>query len=126
MGTVKRFEDLEVWQRSLRLAVKIDECCSNGALARNFGLKDQMRRAAVSIMSNIAEGFERRSVASFRYFLRVAKGSAAELRAQIYLCTERGYLEQPLADNLIIESEIISRLLAALLRYLETRSTAKQ
>jgi four helix bundle protein len=126
MGTVKRFEDLEVWRRSLLLAVRVDECCSNGDLARNFGLKDQMRRAAVSVMSNIAEGFERRSAASFRYFLRIAKGSVAELRAQFYLCAERGYVDQQLANDLKEETEIISRLLATLIRYLEAGPVAKQ
>ncbi len=118
MAGVRRFEDLIVWQRARRLAARVDEYCSQGALARNFGLKDQMRRAAVSMMSNIAEGFERRSSREFRYFLIIAKASSAELRSQLYLCHDRGYLVPSVADELKRETEEVSRMLAGLIRSL--------
>ena len=80
--TYSSFEELEVWKRSCRLAVRIYEVLKD---CRDFWLKDQMTRAAVSIASNIAEGAERDSVSEFIRFLHIAKGSAAELRAQIYI-----------------------------------------
>ncbi len=76
------FEDLEVWQRASQLAVQVYEVLAS---CRDYGLKDQMTRAAVSIASNIAEGSERNSAADFIRFLHIAKGSAAELRTQVYI-----------------------------------------
>ncbi|PIP40913.1 MAG: four helix bundle protein [Desulfobacterales bacterium CG23_combo_of_CG06-09_8_20_14_all_51_8] len=76
------FEDLEVWKRACNLAVQTYEIMKN---CRDYGLKDQMTRAAVSIASNIAEGAERDSKAEYIRFLHIAKGSAAELRTQVYI-----------------------------------------
>ena len=84
MATAKRFEELEVWQKAKELTNLIYRVSSSGALARDFGLRDQMRRVAVSIMSNIAEGFESQTQATFIQYLGHAKGSAGELRAQLY------------------------------------------
>jgi four helix bundle protein len=121
MTGVIKFEDLTVWQRARRLAARIDELCSTPPLSTNFSLKDQMRSAGLSVMSNVAEGFERRSPKEFRYFLTVAKGSAAELRAQLYLCQDRGYLAPSAAEELRRESEEVSRMLAGLIRSLSAR-----
>ena len=77
------FEDLEIWKKAVALSVKVYEVLKD---TRDFGLKDQMTRAAVSIASNIAEGAERDSKAEFVRFLHIAKGSAAELRTQILYC----------------------------------------
>jgi four helix bundle protein len=125
MTGVRRFEEFTVWQRSRRLAARIDEACSHGRLAANFGLKDQMRRAGLSIMSNIAEGFERRSPRQFRFFLVVAKGSAAELRAQLYLCLDRAYLDAVQASELLQETEEVSRMIGGLIRSLTSRGAYK-
>lgn len=76
MGRIERFEDLDVWQRSRDLTRQVYAASGDGEFARDFGLKDQMRRASVSIMSNIAEGFERGSNKEFIQFLYIAKGSA--------------------------------------------------
>lgn len=85
MTTAKRFEELKVWQKAKELTNLIYQLSSSGSFARDFGLKDQMRRAAVSVMSNIAEGFESQTQALFIQFLGRAKGSVGELRAQLYI-----------------------------------------
>ncbi|MEO8356246.1 MAG: four helix bundle protein [Chloroflexota bacterium] len=92
MTTAKRFEDLDVWQRAKELTSLIYSFSSSGAFARDFGLRDQMRRASVSIMSNIAEGFESQTQALFIQYLGHAKGSSGELRAQLYIALEQEYL----------------------------------
>ncbi len=83
MTRFRRFEDIEAWQKAPQLANRAFEASEAGRSAREYGLRDQMRRAAVSVLSNIAEGFERDSPAEFIRFLAIAKGSAGELRAQL-------------------------------------------
>jgi four helix bundle protein len=122
MATVHRFEDLRVWREARVLAARIDECCSRLPLRHNFGLANQMRRAATSIGSNIAEGFERESPRSFRYFLSIAKGSAAELCSQLYLCEDRSYLDPPTAEALRQQAKTISAMLRGLIRHLDRRA----
>ena len=85
MATFKTFEDIEAWQRSRALTKSIYKVTSQGTFARDFGLRDQIRKASVSIMSNIAEGFERSGTKEFIQFLATAKGSAGEVRAQLYV-----------------------------------------
>ena len=85
------FEDLDVWKRACRLAVRIYELLKD---CKDFGMKDQMTRASVSIPSNIAEGAERDSKAEFIRFLHIAKGSAAELRTQAYIARKIGILAE--------------------------------
>ena len=82
MGRVERFEDLVAWQKARELAKLIYGISGEGAFARDFGLRDQIRRASVSVMSNIAEGFDRASRAEFHRFLVIAKGSCAEGSAE--------------------------------------------
>ena len=93
MATIHRFEEIEAWQTARELTRRIYLLSGRGELAKDFGLKDQMRRAAVSIMSNIAEGFESQTLPMFRSFLSRAKGSAGELRAQLYVAEDAGYLD---------------------------------
>jgi len=92
---IERFEDFIAWQKARTLTAKIYKVTGEGIFARDFGLRDQMRRAAVSIMSNIAEGFERGRPAEFHQFLSIAKGSCAELRSQLYVSLDAGYLSDP-------------------------------
>src|SRR5438045_467599 len=92
MGTIRRFEEIEAWQTAREITRDVYAISSNGTFARDFGLRDQMRRAAVSVMSNIAEGFESRTRGLFVEFLGRAKGSSGELRAQIYVAQDAGYL----------------------------------
>ena len=83
MATIEKFEQIEAWQEARRLTHALYELTSEGKFARDFGLKDQIRRAAVSVMSNIAEGFERGGDKEFIQFLSLAKGSAGEIRSQL-------------------------------------------
>ncbi len=110
------FEDLEVWKRACRLAVRTYEVLKD---CPDFGLKNQMTRAAVSIASNIAEGAERDSVAEFIRFLHISKGSAAELRTQLYIATSINILTDDLEKELVAESKTLSKQLQALINSLK-------
>lgn len=87
---IDRFEDFVAWQKARTLAADIYKITSEGKFARDFGLRDQIRRAAVSSMSNLAEGFEQGRPAEFHQFLSIAKGSCAELRTQLYVALDVG------------------------------------
>ena len=91
---IRHFEDIEAWQLSRELVREVYRVSREGALAKDFGLQDQIRRAAVSIMSNIAEGFERGGNKEFVNFLSIAKGSCGEVRSQLYVAFDQGYVDQ--------------------------------
>src|SRR5206468_3923596 len=93
MGTVQRFEDLVAWQKARAMTAAIYQVTRQGLFSKDFGLSGQMQRAAVSVMSNIAEGFERGRRAEFHQFLSAAKASCAELRSQLYTALDAGYLD---------------------------------
>lgn len=118
MRGVKSFEELEVWQRA-RMAQEIYACCRDGDFARDFGLRDQIRRAAVSVVSNIAEGFERDGDREFHQFLALAKGSCGEVRAQLYIALDQGYLDQNTFDRLSALALQVGRMLRGLMNYLK-------
>jgi four helix bundle protein len=120
MRGVKHFEELEVWQKARAMAREIYACGSNREFARDFGLRDQIRRAAVSVVSNIAEGFERGGDREFRQFLAQAKGSCGEVRAQLYIALDQGYLSQEQFSCLRELALQISRMLAGLMSYLRS------
>lgn len=105
------FEDLEVWKRGCRLATDIYESLRE---SRDFALRDQMTRAAVSIPSNIAEGHERGTTKEFLRFLKIASGSAAELRTQLYIARKVGLIDQQHADRMVEECRGIGAMLHAL------------
>lgn len=107
------FEDLDVWKRACRLAVRLYELLRE---CRDYGLKDQMTRAAVSIPSNIAEGYERNSVKESIHFFHISKGSAAELRTQLYIASRIGIISREGMQELAQESKEISSMLQGLLR----------
>jgi four helix bundle protein len=118
MARIERFEDVEAWQKALQLTKAIYQTTSAGRFARDFGLRDQLRRAAVSIMSNIAEGFERGGDKEFRQFLTVAKGSAGEVRSQLYVALHIGYMSQVEFEDLKAQAGEVGRLLGGFIRYL--------
>lgn len=115
----RSFEDLDVWKRGCRIAVRIYEVLKD---CRDYGLKDQMTRSAISIASNIAEGAERDSVAEYIRFLHIAKGSAAELRTQVYVAQQIGVISYEIKNELIEELKIISSMLHALIKSLKLKS----
>ena len=121
----KKIEDIEVWKRGCRLAVKIYEISRDGSFAKDFGLRDQVRRAAVSVPSNIAEGFERESDVEFKRFLNIAKGSCGELRTQLYIAKALNYIENTDAETLLIECKEISSMLSGLANRLKERISSK-
>lgn len=92
MATIERYEDIQGWQRARELTKFIYAITKQEAFARDFSLKDQIRRAAVSVMSNIAEGFERGGRAEFIQFLSIAKSSAAEVQSQLYVALDQEYI----------------------------------
>jgi four helix bundle protein len=92
MARVQRFEDLEAWKLAREITNEIYTFSSAETFYRDFGLRDQIRRSAVSIMSNIAEGFERDGDKEFIQFLSIAKGSAGEVRSQLYVALDRAYV----------------------------------
>ena len=111
---IARFEDLTVWRKSKSLSLDIYRVTGTGAFARDHALRDQIRRAAVSVMSNIAEGFERYSRPEFRRFLSIARGSASEVRSQLHLAHELGYVSPADFTTLYDLCLEISRMLASL------------
>ena len=114
MSGVQRFEDLLAWQKARTLTSEIYGLTRKGELARDYGLKDQMQRAAVSIKSNNAEGFERRSRRNFRHFLVIAKASCVELRSQLYVALDAGMISQPQFDTMTARAVEVSRILSGL------------
>ncbi len=111
---IERFEDFIAWQKARKLTADIYRITSEGNFARDFGLKDQIRRAAVSSMSNLAEGFERGRPAEFHQFLSVAKGSCAELRTQLYVALDVGYLKLSTFNVLMAEATEVGQILGGL------------
>jgi four helix bundle protein len=110
-SSIRSFEDLLVWQKGIALVKDIYLVTDEGNLRRDFGLKDQLRKAAVSIPTNIAEGFERSSRKEYLYFLNVAKGSAGEVRSLCRVAFDVGYLEESRYQELRQLAVVISRCL---------------
>jgi four helix bundle protein len=119
MATAKQFEDLHVWQEARGLVNEVYKVTKQGAFRRDFSLRDQITRAAVSSMSNIAEGFERGSQREFIQFLNVAKGSTGEVRSQLYVALDQEYVDQKMFEKLRGSALAVSRRLAKFIRYLE-------
>ena|SRR5208282_4613966 len=105
MSKILRFEEIESWKKARVLTNEIYQVTSLGGFARDFGLRDQIRRASVSAMSNIAEGFERGGNREFLQFLSNAKGSAGEVRSQLYVALDAGFINQKKFDDLYGHAE---------------------
>jgi len=120
MATITRFEELECWQTARDLTRRVYRMSASGPLSKDFGLRDQMRRAGVSVMSNIAEGFESRTRPLFIEFLGRAKGSSGELRAQLYVALDALYLTESDFNELRDIAEKVSAQLSRLSAYLRT------
>jgi four helix bundle protein len=114
MGKLERFEDLIAWQKARLLTKAIYQATQQGKFTKDFALAGQIQRAAVSIMSNIAEGFERGSRGEFHQFLVVAKASCAEVRSQLYIAYDIGYLTQDEFDNLMLQAQEVTRIVSGL------------
>lgn len=109
---IETFEELRVWQKGIELVKEIYLLTKDGDLSKDFGLKDQLRRASVSIPTNIAEGFERFSRKEYVQFLNIAKGSAGEVRSLLRVALEVGYLDKPKYNELYSSAMQVSRMLS--------------
>lgn len=114
-----RFEELEVWKRSARLCAELYKALAG---LDDFGFRDQITRASLSIPSNIAEGYERDSGKETANFLNYAKGSAGELRTQIYIGMDIGYIDHQTGKTWLGEAEEISKMLYGLIKNIRSRS----
>lgn len=115
---IRSFEELEIWKLSTEISIQVYGIISKGRFLKDFGITDQLRRASVSISSNIAEGFERNNNNEFIYFLKVSKGSCGELRTQLYICSRIAYITHEeyykLNEDLIKLSSMIGRFISYL------------
>lgn len=115
---VEKFEDLEVWKLSIKLSSDVFQVISNGSFSKDYKLKDQFWGSVISISSNIAEGFERFNNNEFKYFLKVAKGSAGEARSQVLIAFKVGYVSEKEYGDFDNRLRNISRKLSNLISYL--------
>jgi len=116
---IERFEDIKAWQEA-RVLVKVvyDATKSDKDFAGEYRFRDQIRSAALSVMSNIAEGFSRRTTKEFSQFLFIARGSAAEVQSQLYVALDQGYVKKDTFDELYAKSDEVARLISGFIRYL--------
>src|SRR5436190_22553374 len=115
MARINSFEDLEVWKKARALVREVYKSTATGPFAKNFGLRDQLRRAAISVVSNIAEGFERGGDKEFLQFLSLAKGSCGEVRAQLYVALDQAYINDAQFQELSEKAVEVSRLTAGVM-----------
>ena len=118
MATIKKFEEIEVWQRSRVLLNELYKITASKSFKSDFILKNQMLRASISIMSNIAEGFGRKSKKEFANFLNISHASAAELQSQLYIALDQKYIDKSLFENLYNECTEISKMILGFQNYL--------
>jgi four helix bundle protein len=121
LAAFSTFEEMAAWQKARELTRRIYDVTARDKFKRDFGLVDQIRRASVSAMSNIAEGFERRGSREFAQFLSIAKGSLGEIKAQLYVALDQGYVDDSTFKELVLLASDAARLLGGLTRYLRQK-----
>lgn len=126
MPKVDRFEDLEVWKNARKLANTIYRLTRKSLLSRDFGLRDQMQRSAVSVLSNVAEGFESQTQNMFAEYLGRSKASAGELRAQLYLSLDLEYVTQDEFTQALELVTLCSKQLARFIQYLHSNPNSRR
>lgn len=119
MGLLERFEDLVAWQKARVLTRDVYAATRQDAFSRDFALRDQIRRAAISVMSNIAEGFDRRSRPEFRQFLFIARACCAEVRCQLYIALDNEYIDPSQFKLIANQAAEVSRIIGGLIKSLE-------
>lgn len=126
MPTFNTFEEILAWQKARQITQKIYLVSNSGDFARDFGLRDQMRRAAVSIMANIAEGHGRRTETEFANFLNIARASAAEVQSHLYVAIDLGYIGQTEFDDIYLLLNEVSKMCLSLAQYLRKKQESTQ
>ena len=123
MAKIKRFEDIEAWQKARSLVNKVFNISISDGFGKDYDFQRQIRRSAMSIMANIAEGFGRRSNQEFANFLNYSHGSAAETQSHLYLALDRNYINPKTFKELYDQCEEISRMTLSLANYLRKKGT---
>lgn len=118
MASFGRFEEIDAWKEARALTKEIYELTGTGPLSSDFALRDQLRKSSVSVMSNIAEGFERNGNTEFQRFLSIAKASCVEVRSQLFVALDVGYVDEPAFNELREQTEKVSRMIFGLIQYL--------
>ena len=126
MPTITRFEDIEAWKTARELTRKIYSLTEQGQFSKDFGLKNQIQRASVSVMSNIAEGFESRTQSQFLEYLGRSKASTGEVRCQLYIALDLKYLTQAQFNQVFDLADKSSRQIARFMDYLETHPQSRR
>jgi len=126
MGTYNSFEDLPVWQSAKNLAILVYKLTSIDKLKKDYGIKDQIQRAAISVSSNIAEGFERGSKQELIQFLYISRGSCGELRSQLSILKDIEYINNQEYENLYIKCKEVSRQINGFIEYLKSSNIPGQ
>lgn len=126
MASFQSFEEMDIWQSARKIANTVYDLSDSGRFSKDFGLRDQMRRASISILSNIAEGFESQSQQTFVRYLAHAKASAGESRAQLYIALDRKYLTAEEFTALKSQLLTCSRQIQSLIRYLDSQPNARR
>jgi four helix bundle protein len=125
MSKVTRFEELIAWQKGRALASRIYRMANDGAFQRDFAFRNQICKAAISVPSNIAEGFERYTPSEFAYFLKVAKASCGEVRSDVYVAFDVGHIDEATMQGLVAQAgecgRIIGRLRVAVAKRIQKR-----
>jgi four helix bundle protein len=117
---IKRFEDIEAWQAARELTQEIYHATAQASFSRDYGLRDQVQRASVSIMANIAEGFDSNSDEEFVRFLRYALRSATEVQSHLYVAFDQNYISQKDFDKLYDRATAVKKLISGFIRYLRS------
>ena len=119
MATYNSFTELPIWQKAHSVALEIYKLSNNSEFKYDFSLKDQLRRSAVSVSSNIAEGHDRATNKEYCYFLNVAKASSAELRSQLFLVKDLSYIDEEQFEKLDIEIRSLNKMIGGFVKYLK-------
>ena len=125
MGKVNSFEELNIWIDSRSFNEKLYKISNNGLFDKDYDLKRQIRRASISVSSNIAEGFERNTDKEFIQFLYYAKGSAGEARSQLFLSLDLNYIKKDDFDKLYNQITGISKMISGMIKYLKKSNNNK-
>lgn len=118
MAKFERFEDIDAWKKARELTNMVYSVSNTDIFSKDYGLRDQIRRAAVSVMSNIAEGFERSSNKDFARFLYIAKASSGEVRSQLYVALDQNYIDEVKFDSISQMANDTSKMISGLISYL--------
>ncbi len=119
MARIERFKDIEAWQAARKLMQMVYAVSTKGSFARDYRLRDQIQGSAISVMSNIAEGFDASRDAEFIRFLGYARRSASELQSQLYIALDQDYIDQQQFEDIYQQAEETKRLIGGFIRYLQ-------